>query len=391
MRCPPECYQLQQELAVHLPALRPAQRRGLALWVYGTILAHSACQNAVIAALLTLGQWHTLRQYLREWLYAGADKAAPCHSTIDVTTCFAPLLRWILAWWQADRLALAVDATYQGDRWVALVVSVLYRGSAIPVAWHLLPANQPGAWLPHQRHLLRLLAPAVPPTMTVLVLTDRGLWSPRLWTQLRALGWHPLMRVRPETTFAPAGQTRLPAKRLVPGPGHAWVGAGVAFKHRHVRRPGTLLVVWDIDQPEPWIVLTDLAPDQVGVAWYGLRIWVELGFRALKRLGWQWQKTRRTDPERIARHWLVLAVATLWVLAYGTRAEDAAALGRDPAYLSLPPSVALARRHLSLFQRGLQLLNWLWPRRRCWRRLWLRPDPWPGIPATLQLVIHAPT
>ena len=47
------------------------------------------------------------------------------------------------------------------------------------------------------------------------------------------------------------------------------------------------------------MILTDLPPDQAGVSWYALRFWIELGFKALKSLGWQWQKTRRTDPERI--------------------------------------------------------------------------------------------
>lgn len=102
MRCPPECYQLQQALAVHLPQLRPAERRGLALWVYGTILAHSACQHAVLAALLLLGSWHSLRQTLREWLCDGAERAAPGHTPLDVTACFALLLRWLLAGGRAN-------------------------------------------------------------------------------------------------------------------------------------------------------------------------------------------------------------------------------------------------------------------------------------------------
>ncbi len=59
MRFPPELYQLETMLAQHLPTLRPAQQRGLAVWVYGTMLAQSACQNAVITALLTIGTWHT--------------------------------------------------------------------------------------------------------------------------------------------------------------------------------------------------------------------------------------------------------------------------------------------------------------------------------------------
>src|SRR4051812_15000206 len=148
MRVPSELYQIETPLPQRFPSLRPAQQRGLALWVYGTILAQSACQSAVITALLVLGQWDAVRQRLREWLYDGQDKAAPCHTQIEISGCFAPVMAWLVDWWQAHDLALAIDATLHGDRVTALVVSVLYRGSAIPVAWHILPANQPGAWMP---------------------------------------------------------------------------------------------------------------------------------------------------------------------------------------------------------------------------------------------------
>jgi len=336
MRYPGGCAALEEILTQHVPHLRPAQRRGLALWIYGAILAQSACQDAVIAALLTVGRWHALRQRLREWLYDGADRAAPCQTEVDASLCFVPLLRWLLSWWQGNDLALAIDATAHGEEVVALVVSVLYRGSAIPVAWHILPANQEGAWMSPLLRLLRLLRPAVPPHMTVLVLADRGLWSLRLWKRVRDLRWHPLLRVKRTTTFQPDGCGRQRADRLVPGPGHAWVGCGVAFRSAATRCRGTLVVVWEEGQAEPWIVLTDLAPDRIGVAWYGLRVWVELGFRALKGLGWQWQRTRRADPARVARHWLVLATATLVVLAYGTRVEDATTCGIPPARLRIP-------------------------------------------------------
>ena len=35
-----------------------------------------------------------------------------------------------------------------------------------------------------------------------------------------------------------------------------------------------------------------------------------------------WEKTRHIHPERVSRHWLVMAVATIWILAYGTRMEE---------------------------------------------------------------------
>ena len=114
MHFPTECYQMHQTIEQHFPHLRPAQQRGLALWVYGTILAQSACQNAVATALSALGAWHARRQHLREWLYDGEDQAAPCQPELAVGLCFAPLLQWLLSWWQGTTLALAIDTTLLG-------------------------------------------------------------------------------------------------------------------------------------------------------------------------------------------------------------------------------------------------------------------------------------
>ena len=213
----------------HLPMLRPAQQRGLVWWVYGTILAQSACQTAVITALLIYGQFEAIRQRLREWLYDGHDKAARCHSQVDVSTCFSGLLGWLLTGWQGSELALALDATLHGDRLVALVVSVLYRGCAIPVAWHILPANQEGAWLPEIMTLCRQVRPAVPATMTVLVLADRGLGSPTLGAALRRLGWHPLLRIENHMTCGRARSGPLPGR----GTGAAGTGVGGPGSVRH--------------------------------------------------------------------------------------------------------------------------------------------------------------
>ena len=126
------------------------------------------------------------------------------------------------------------------------------------------------------------------------------------------------------------------------------------------------------------------------MSWYALRAWVELGFRALKGLGWQWQRSRRTDPARVARHWLVLAVASLTVLAHGTRVEDARERGLPPARLRAPPaSPAAARpRRIGLFRLGLQWLRHLLAHGRLRRRLWLAPEPWPQPPPGLAIGVH---
>ena len=391
---------MTQVIETHLPHLSRPQLTSLVLWVCGAILAGSACQNAVASALSAKGNWNSLRQYLREWLYDGSDRASPCRVQLDERLCFVPLMRWLLSWWQSDKLVLAIDPTMKGDQINSIVISVVYRSCAIPIAWHILPANRPGEWIAPTVSLLALLSEAVPRYMTVLVMYDRGLRSPRLWDQIRSVGWHPYSRQSINTVFCPDGGTRLQARHLVPGPRHAYVGSGTAFRAARIRRRGTMIVVWDDDQDEPWVVMTDLAPDEAGVCWYGLRFWIELGFRALKGVGWQWQKTRRTDPARVSRHWLVLSVATLWALAYGTRVEDANDLGIPPGRLRAPPksvapthrsAMSTPRRIVSVLHQGIVWLNRLLHRGRLWRRVWLLPEQWPEPPPNLKITYGSVT
>src|SRR5436305_1337334 len=225
MHVPRELYPIERALAEHLPHLRGPQRRGLALWVLGAVLAQSACQAAVLAALLPWAPYHALRQRLREWLLDGAGKA--------------------------------------------------------------------------------------------------------------------------------------------------WVGRGRLGRRKGRRLTVTLVAVWTAAQEEPWVVVTDLPPDRVGVSWYALRAWVELGFRALQGLGWQWQRSRRTEPARVARHWLVLAVASLTALAPGTRVEDARERGLPPVRLRAPPAsrAGTRPRRICLVRLVFQLRRHLLVRGRLWRRL----------------------
>src|SRR2546421_8324999 len=79
------------------------------------VLAKSCGIILVCAALaIQLGcKEPSLVQRLREWCYGAKDKHGSKRRELDVSSCFAPLLGWILSWWPADEpcLALALDAT----------------------------------------------------------------------------------------------------------------------------------------------------------------------------------------------------------------------------------------------------------------------------------------
>jgi hypothetical protein len=85
---------------------------------------------------------------------------------------------------------------------------------------------------------------------------------------------------------------------------------------------GTLAARWAEGSTAPWLRLTDRPPAAREAGWDGRRAWSAQGFKITKRAGGQWHRTRRSDPERAARRWRAVAVARLWLLSGGGRAED---------------------------------------------------------------------
>ena len=339
------------QVRMAFPQLSRPQATVLALYSFGMILAQRCGLNSVVTALVpVLGVgFHTLRSRLQEFYQPAAAKSGRRRDQLDVTTCFAPLLAWILQGWQSTRLALALDATSLGDRFTVLSIGVVYRGQAIPVAWKVLHANVPHPWKPEWIALLRVFAGLVPPGWTVIVMTDRALYARWLYREIVALGWHPVMRITKLSKFRKAGSKKaVPVTALVPRVGCRWQGRGVAFPKKPERRlECTLMACWEEGYDEPWFLVTDLDPDQAEGLWYGMRSWIEGGYKLLKSGGWQWQATRMTDPDRVERLWLVLAVATRYVLAMGGEADEeefADATVPEPVVRPVPSATAAGRR-----------------------------------------------
>src|SRR3954471_6586303 len=336
-----------RQVADAFPQLSRPQATVLALYSFGMFLARRCGLNSVVTVLVPLlgVGFHTLRSRLQEFYQPTEAKSGRRRAELDVATCFAPLLAWVLRGWRSSRLALALDATSLGDRLTVLSIGVVYRGEAIPVAWKALPANVAHAWAPELRALVRAFAGLVPADYTVIVMTDRALYARWLYREIQALGWHPVLRVTKLSKFRKRGSTKaIPVTALVPRPGCRWQGRGVAFPKKAERRlECTLLACWEEGCEEPWFLVTDLAPDRAEGLWYGMRSWIEGGYKLLKSGGWQWQATRMTEPDRAERLWLVLAVATCYVLAMGGEADEeafATATVPEPVSPSAPASTA---------------------------------------------------
>ena len=109
----------REQVVTAFPNLSRPQATVLGLYSFGIIAARRCGLNSVAITLAALmsAKYLTIRSRLQEFYQpASAKSKRRDRGQLDVTTCFAPLLAWVLKGWPSTRLALALDATSLGDR-----------------------------------------------------------------------------------------------------------------------------------------------------------------------------------------------------------------------------------------------------------------------------------
>ena len=339
-------------VSYHFPHLSLPEVAGLATWSFGMVITGSSSVTRVseFIAQLQSEKSNTVRQRLKEWYQDSNAKKGKKRRELDISECFAPLLKWILSLWNSQEkwLPLAVDVTNIGSNFTVLSLNVLYQGCGIAVAWKIVKGTEKGSWKPHWQKLFQLLKDAVPSDWQVIVCADRGLYADWLFDEICALNWHPFLRINHQGTYQIRGQQEWRClDTVVPHTGMSWSGVVTCFKSNPLNC--SLLARWDEGYKDPWLIVTDLKPEQGNPRWYGFRSWIESSYRDVKSDGWQWHKTRLREPQRAERLWLAMAVATLWTVTVGGDVDQQI----NNHLPSEPAKLAKISRQISCFLQGL--------------------------------------
>jgi hypothetical protein len=300
-------YQWTAEIDKRLVGLGRWQKRTLALFSYGVVLAQS-CTLSRVALHLTSGKSSTVERRLQRWLD---------NDRLVMRQLFPLWVKWVLGLWGEAGLLILVDETKLSDHVAVMMVGLCYRASAIPLVWRAYnPQDYPEeGQVEVLRQLLAQLRAVLPAGRNVVILADRGLGTSPTWqTHLMQQGWDYLLRVQRSTHIRlPNGKTQ-PLGRLV-SYGQTWTGRGEVFKKAgwHWKQ---IYVVWEYGYAEPWCLLSNSA--SLSPMLYARRFHHEASFRDLKSDGFQWQRSRVWLPDHTERLLLVLALAMLWSLAEGT-------------------------------------------------------------------------
>ena len=132
-----------------LPAARVTRVRVLALFAAGIVWANAVTLGQVAAALPLGATDPSTERRLQRFL---------CHPGVDVATLWEPLLPILLATLGRGPLVLVFDPTPYRDDATILVLGVVVRRRVLPLAWRVMPQQEP--WPERLRDVLGpLLAP----------------------------------------------------------------------------------------------------------------------------------------------------------------------------------------------------------------------------------------
>ena len=266
----------------------------------------------------------------------------------DTTTLdgwFLPVAEALLANLAQQPITLVLDGSVVGRGCLALMLSVVYHGRALPLTWVVVKGAK--GHFPQATHcaLITQMQQIMPPTAEVTVLGDGEFDGTEVQAALRQLHWQYVCRTAPTIVMTVYGQERhigdlAPRRGELLAVRPAWITAAQYG-------PVSMLAIWEAAYEEPLYLVTNMLDLDAALALYRKRAHIETFFSDQKSRGFHLHHSHLRDPQRLARLLIVSCLAYLWLVYLGVCAL------RDDWLKRLHRR---DRCDLSLFRLGLRLL-----------------------------------
>ncbi len=282
-----------------------------------------------------------------------------------ITGWFLPVAEALLANLAQQPLVLVIDGSAVGRGCLALMLSVVYHGRALPLAWIVVKGKK--GHFPQQTHcdLLAQLQDLIPAGAEVTVLGDGEFDGTAFQAALRTLKWKYVCRTAPNLLMMVEGR-QFSIGAMAPERGEK-LAVRLAWLTAEQYGPVSVLAVWEEAYEEPLYLVTTMPDLEAARALYRKRAQIETFFSDQKSRGFHIHKSHLSDPERLTRLLIASCLAYLWLVYLGVCAV------RDDWLKRLHRR---DRCDLSLFRLGLRLLA------RCLKDALPRPAGW-LVPAVL--------
>lgn len=259
-----------------------------------------------------------------------------------------PFAAELLANLSVFTLVLMMDGSEVGRGCLALLLSVQYRGRALPLGWLVVKGKK--GHFPQEKHieLVSAAKKLIPAGADVIFLGDGEFDGTQLQEKLAEFGWKYACRTASNAILYD-GEEEFSFQDLILKPGMCLAMEAVTFTRQ---RYGPVLAVawWRSDYQEPIYLVSNMDLVEEVCMWYKKRFRIETFFSDQKSRGFHLHKSHLADPKRLAHLMVAACLAYIWVVYLGSQAMQSH---------YLPLIHRTDRCDLSLFQLGLRLLEHL--------------------------------
>jgi hypothetical protein len=278
---------------------------------------------------------------------------------IQVHQLYAPLIQEALAAWGEATLYLALDTTLLWEQYCMIRVSVIYRGRAVPLIWHVLEHRSAQVAFRAYREVLQRAAKLLPSGIRkVVLLADRGFADVALMQLCGRLGWHYRLRIKSNFLVYRSGHGSAYVQQLLPKRRGKAVFLHYVCLTGERHGPVHLALAHPHDEADPWLIVSDELTGLQTFSEYGLRFDIEENFLDDKSNGFQWEDSKLRSAAALSRLFFGIATATLYLVAQGS---DVVAQGRrrevDPHWFRGSSYLKIGWQWLKhALQKGWQLI-----------------------------------
>lgn len=235
---------------------------------------------------------------------------------VDVQPYFLPFAEAILDHLSGQTLHLALDASQVGRHCMVLMVSVIYKNKALPLAWLVYKGKKGHTTADRHIKALHLVLPLIPTQANVVLLGDAEYDTVEMLTWIKEnSNWHYVIRTDPRTKLT-KGDKLFRVRDLLIGEGWRSIARQVLFTARCF---GPIQVVAWFEKPhkKPLYLISSLEDtDEICTA-YAKRFKLETLFSDQKSRGFHIDKSHLSDPKRLTRLLLAAALTYIWMIYLG--------------------------------------------------------------------------
>jgi hypothetical protein len=263
---------------------------------------------------------------------------------------FLPYADVLLRHLALQTVVLVMDGSGVGRGCTALMLHVVYKGRALPLAWRVRQA--PKGHFPEDLHIavVELMREVIPEGATVVFLGDGEFDGTALQATLHEAGWSYACRTALSTVATWEGETfRLDTLGACSKPGTLIALQEVKFT-RDAYGPVMVLSCWAKGYQDPLYLVSNMATAEDACRFYAKRCRIETFFSDQKSRGFHIHKSHMSDVQRLSRLFIAACLAYIWIVYLGSVCE------KD----QWRPIIHRRKRcDLSLFQLGLRFLEHL--------------------------------